>query len=192
MAHSRLLLHRPRADFQEQRDGSSRLPTLQAVQKSLEECFRSNRARDRSPKRRAADAQLLGHFSEHVVADLSTAGSMRDVRYRDDLPVVPAGEVGMVSRWIRNEAMLARQRSSHFAGGERHLSTREEAFEGAQLLEQSWMELGPVASKERQTPVERLVEVGDRFLRGRSYAVHCAEVVFSDELPGGVVDDGDR
>jgi len=45
--------------------------------------------------------------------------------------------------------MFARQRPSHFASGERHpLPTWEEAFKGTQLPEQSWMELGPMGSKE--------------------------------------------
>jgi hypothetical protein len=70
---------------------------LQAIQECLKERFRPDGARDRPPQGRAADAQLLGHSPEDVVADLSAAGAVRDVRYSDDLPVVPAGEVRMGS-----------------------------------------------------------------------------------------------
>ena len=70
---------------------------LETIQECLEERFRPDGACDRPPQGRAADAQLPGHPPEDVVADLSVAGAVRDVRYRDDLPVVPAGEVWMVS-----------------------------------------------------------------------------------------------
>jgi hypothetical protein len=74
--------------------------TLQAVQQRLKKRFWSDGACDRPPQGRTTDTKLPGHPSNHVVADLSAAGPVRDMCYRNDLSVVPAGEVRMASCWI--------------------------------------------------------------------------------------------
>jgi hypothetical protein len=111
---------RPRAGLQEQRGGSRWSSTFQPVQECLEEPFRADGACDRAPQRRTSDTQLPGHRTEDVVADLSTAGAMRDVCNSDGLSVVPANELAMMPRRILSEAQLARQGVSYLAGGERH------------------------------------------------------------------------
>ncbi len=110
---------------------SSAVDTFQQRQKKR---LRTDGAGDCSSQRWAADPELLRHLAEHPIADVLTAGRMRDVRPGNLLAIVRARE-GEVASWVQDEPVLARQRLPYQPGRERHLPPREEPLENVQLPE---------------------------------------------------------